>query len=202
MYRVEGHAPSGVSFLASMRDTELVSCGLDRAVRLWDVRSTATISTLALSRSPVTYLSVSGDNDDIILTGSADGEVKMWDLRYDRVNPCLLLRGHKNRVTGLILQGNGNLITSSLDGTIRLWDTPSGKCAQTIAAFESYGVDSITLSQSAADTNSFLRFKSSDRSTSSDSDGFHASRKSSQSSWLAAKSTTGKLRIWKCELQC
>ena len=110
VFRVKGHAPSGVSQVIGIRTHELVSCGYDGLIRIWDTRTGVCSSTLASCRASVTCLSVTGPDDFVFYSGSADGEVRIWDMRYDAVNPSLILTGHTDRVTGLTLQVTRRLI--------------------------------------------------------------------------------------------
>lgn len=103
MFRVKGHTPSGICAVTTLRSNEFISAGFDGAVKLWDLRSTSSTSSLRLGRAAVTCLHIGGTDDNNIYTGSANGEVNMWDLRYDTVNPAMVVNGHADRITALTL---------------------------------------------------------------------------------------------------
>ena len=179
-----------------MRTNEIVSCGNDRTVRIYDTRTNHPVAVTSLSRASMTCLSVCGPDDTHIFAGSADGGIKMWDLRYDNVEPSMTYNGHTDRITGLIVvQKRGCMVTSSLDGTVRTWDYVNGECTQTMNPFKSSGVENLSLSfSSGLVANSPARKLVEQKHEGSP---FSHSSNNNDIQWLSARSTCGKIHIWR-----
>ena len=195
-YRVDGHKPAGISHIAAMGVHEIVSCGNDRVVKVWDVRTQHPVTTTSLSRAPMTCLVISsnggdGGTDNLIFAGSADGEVRMWDLRFDNVDPSLTFKGHTDRVSSLLIPGikdRSMIVTSSLDGTVRTWDSTVGVCSQVLTPFgSSSSVASVSMSKltGLAASSPSMKFRR-DEGKQNVGDVY----------WIACRSTCGKVGIF------
>ena len=119
----EGHADAVVSVTFSPAATILASASNDNTVRLWDVSTGTTVSTLYHTRN-VTSVSFSPDGS-ILASGSYDGHVRLWDVTTgDRVTT---LEGHVGEVRSLSFSPDGaTLVSGSYDNTVTLWNVGAG----------------------------------------------------------------------------
>ena len=110
----------GYHALALSADGRTAAIGLDRGIRLIDVRTgTAKEAPGALASSPI-RLSFSPDGKTVIST-SIDGTVTLWNAAA--ATPSETLRGHSRTVWESVFSADGaTLYTGSSDGTVIAWD--------------------------------------------------------------------------------
>lgn len=98
----------------------------DGKVRLWDVETGRSNGVLASHSGPVTSVTWSFDDREII-TGSNDGTLRLWDVAG--LNFVRLFCGHTKAVLCVTSGVNRNrLISGSADQTVRVWDLDNGEC--------------------------------------------------------------------------
>ena len=99
----------------------IVSGGLDKTVKLWDVEDRVLLHTFNGHESGVNSVRFSPDGQYIV-SGSSDKTVKLWDVK-DRV----LLHtfdSHKLSVNAVDFNPDGKyLVSGSSDTTVQLWPT-------------------------------------------------------------------------------
>ncbi|WP_370944815.1 hypothetical protein AB5J62_37695 [Amycolatopsis sp. cg5] len=119
--------PDSAFHLAFSQDSRLlVTAGLQRSVRLWDVsnplrpRALSTLPGAEDTRKPIA-LSPDGK---LLATGTSTGAVKLWDVSSPAVPVQLgVANGHTRLVFGLAFSRDGHTLASgSTDTTIGLWD--------------------------------------------------------------------------------
>jgi WD40 repeat protein len=131
-----GHQAT-IMFVAFTRDGKyLVSAGVDKVVRIWDLASGKTIRAIrgqdddgpvgmiyAVALSPdERYIAVGGSLD----TSSNAEVIRVHDFHNGEV--VALLNGHTNVVNSLAFSRDGRYIASgSSDGTVRVWDVDARK---------------------------------------------------------------------------
>ncbi|GFO03861.1 F-box/WD repeat-containing protein 7 [Plakobranchus ocellatus] len=104
----------------------LVTCGLDRVIRLWDVRSGRALHKFYGHKGGIRC--VQFDND-IMATGSWDCLILIWSMRqFTNVHT---LQGHTDSITCLEFNGDF-LVSGSDDRSVRLWRRPTFLCMLTI----------------------------------------------------------------------
>lgn len=124
----------------------LVSGGLDKLIRLWDVNELTKPRILDKHKQSLYTLRFSSNSQQFATT-SDDGNVFIW--KIDNLKQPIALTEHKQRVTDVSFSGNNEKIaTASKDGTIKIWKTKTGeKIAELIYvnspsdAFPVYGLD-------------------------------------------------------------
>lgn len=114
-----------VSGLAWAGET-LLSGGIDRTLRVWDVDTRECIETsVGAHLRPVRSLAVDGG---VVASGGDEGTVKLWSLASGRA-PQLVrtrtLKGHEDSVMAVALRGP-LVLSGSIDHTVRLWDARTG----------------------------------------------------------------------------
>ncbi|KAG1901931.1 WD40-repeat-containing domain protein [Suillus fuscotomentosus] len=125
---IRGHT-LGVTGVAHLPGGQrIITCSVDRSLRLWDLKSGAQIGSewrdegdeaaiFAMSLSP---------NGKTIASGSTDGTVRLWDVKTGKV--VVKWKEHTSFVQSVCWSPNGGRVVSgSQDGTARVWDVKSGK---------------------------------------------------------------------------
>jgi WD40 repeat protein len=150
---------SQVSKLLSLKQNEFISAGLDRSIKLWDVRMKQRAGTLAagvvqrqiicidtelgkhdLSRcaaSPITEVVTGGWDNSLVMSASADGYIRVWDLRYDLQNPVNNFLAHSGRISSMVWNGRKEFFSASYDGTVKSWDSINGRNTSILNVFYS-----------------------------------------------------------------
>jgi WD40 repeat protein/tRNA A-37 threonylcarbamoyl transferase component Bud32 len=110
----------GYHALALSPDGLTAAIGLDRGIRLIDVRTgTAKEATGAFASNPI-RLSFSPDGKTVVST-NIDGTVTLWNAAA--ATPSETLRGHSRIVWESVFSADGaTLYTASSDGTVIAWD--------------------------------------------------------------------------------
>jgi len=108
----------------SPRGDTIVTAG-DRAVRVWDARSGAPVTSPLEHRGMVSECSFSPDGSRVLVP-SDDGAAHLYDARSGRkVVPPMQ---HQDRVMNATFSPDGTrIVTTSTDHTARVWDATSGK---------------------------------------------------------------------------
>ncbi|GGT16124.1 hypothetical protein GCM10014713_06280 [Streptomyces purpureus] len=114
-----GHSRSVNSVAVSPDGGTLATGGVDRTVRLWDVRARRQIATLTGHTQQVNSVAFSPDGR--ILATAGDGrQARLWDVRTHR--ELATFTGHTDWVQSVAFTPDGNtLATSARDTTARLW---------------------------------------------------------------------------------
>lgn len=104
---------------ASVGSNLIVSCGRDRRIRLWDIRTNDCVKTMDGHESTVFSLALLPDHQRIA-TGSADKTIRLWDI--GRGESTTVLHGHAGAVYALeVLPDTDTLISGSEDCSVRVW---------------------------------------------------------------------------------
>jgi WD40 repeat protein len=120
--RFNGHAQAVTSAAFDPTGRRLVTGGIDRTLRLWEVDSGKEVRRFAGHTMGVTTLALSADGRRAV-SGSLDKSVRLWDV--DTGEELQRFTGHGDVVSGVAFSPDGRLILSgSADATVRLWRPP------------------------------------------------------------------------------
>lgn len=111
--RLQGHLNS--ILCVHFDKKRLVSAGLDRTVRLWDIRSGKSIHKFYGHKGGIRCLQF---EQNILLTGSWDTTIIVWDLRT--FEKKTVMAKHTDCVTCLHI-GPEYILSGSYDMTVRVW---------------------------------------------------------------------------------
>jgi WD40 repeat protein len=115
--------------LAFRSDSQLLASGCDdRSLRLWDVKSGATVRTI---EEAVSVGCVAFHPDGRLIWGTDEGEVKIAGT--DEGGGVSVLAGHARPVRTLALTHDGRTLASGGDDhTVRLWQVATGQALMTL----------------------------------------------------------------------
>lgn len=117
----------------SKEKQQLVSCGFDNSVYLWDIERTLASSKegnyfpsrIKLKNS--VYTCSVNDEFTLLATGSTDQYVRLFDPRTER--KLFKLKGHSDNIHSVVLNTDGTrVISSGSDKMIKIWDLRAQKC--------------------------------------------------------------------------
>ena len=116
-----GRHQGAVSAVAVTHDGRVITGGLDRAVRLWDLGSRDPLRReLGRHDGWVRTLAVTGNG--LVVSGGQDGMVLMWDPRDAHDSGRLLGRHSIGAVETVAVTRDGLVVSGGQDGMVVLWD--------------------------------------------------------------------------------
>lgn len=128
-----GHdgAVLAVAFAPTVRKDQparLLSCGVDRTVRVWEADHALPQGVLAGHEAGVYDVAVSPDGT-LVASASQDDTVRLWDLATQK--EVAVLRGHTGPVWAVSFSPDGSLLASvGSDKTVRVWDVATRSLRQ------------------------------------------------------------------------
>lgn len=124
--RLRGHAAAVTGLVFSRDGQSVISSSRDATIRLWDVETAETRTTLQGHTSAVLDLALSPDGRRLASAGGWDRTVRVWDL--DQGQEIWALTGHTAQVTCVSYAPKGRRIASGgWDEVVRLWDVAQGR---------------------------------------------------------------------------
>lgn len=136
---------------------QLVSAGLDKVVKIWDLSKGDTISSFQFKDFNNSIYSLDVNNNLIICSGPSN-IISLFD-RRDMVKPVKTFFGHTDNVKALILK-NDSFLSGSSDSSIKLWDL---RTTRILRNFEMHNAPIWSLN-TPSDSDDFSIFYSGDKS--------------------------------------
>jgi hypothetical protein len=116
-----GHVGPATAAACTPDGRQVVSCGADRTLRVWDIDGDGAYK---LGDSPF-EIGCLAATEGRVLAGQG-ATVRVWDLTTGKES--LRLTGHMDAVRAVAVSADGRLaLTGGDDRTLRLWDLPSGR---------------------------------------------------------------------------
>ncbi|OCL93957.1 caspase family protein [Aliarcobacter thereius] len=146
---LNGHNDNINSIAISPDNKYLVSGGLDKTIKIWDINSGKLLNTLYGHTDRIWTITIS-KNSKYIISGSADKTIKIWDFNSGKL--LNTLKGHTSSVNSIAISPDSKyLFSGSLDKTIKIWDINSAKLLNTL-----YGHSSGVLTIKISPDNKYL----------------------------------------------
>jgi WD40 repeat protein len=105
----------------------IVSCSVDKTVRVWDLEAGECLWTLHGHADTVNAVASLGGR---VLSASDDGTLRLWSL--DKGETVRVLDGHTHRVNAVAFVDERRAISGSSDRTLRLWDLNTGEAIRVL----------------------------------------------------------------------
>jgi WD40 repeat protein len=120
--RFAGHPQAVTGAVFDPTGRHVLTGGMDRTLRLWDVASGTEVRRTTGHQLGVTTLALSADGRRAV-SGSLDRTVRLWAVDTGQELRCFT--GHGDVVSGVAFSPDGQLMVSgSADATVRLWRLP------------------------------------------------------------------------------
>jgi len=128
-----GGDSSPIRSLAFTPDSQfLVSGGVDKTIKIWNVETRSLVQTLRPSPTQEVVTVALSSDGQTLASGSIDGTVRLWNWKTGKL--LHTLSGHSSIVTSVAFSPNGQTLASgSGDKMIYLWKVGDGSLDQTIA---------------------------------------------------------------------
>jgi len=142
---LKGHTGFINYALFSPDGKNLITCGADNQIFVWDLASGAAVRVLKGHTGFVNVLALSG-NGQTLVSGGADNKILIWDLPTGSL--LQTLTGHTNAINALAIASDGTLVSGSADRTVRIWELATGKPLRTLTGLDGF-VNAIAVSPDA-----------------------------------------------------
>ncbi|GBG25090.1 Guanine nucleotide-binding protein subunit beta-2-like 1 [Hondaea fermentalgiana] len=120
---VLGHRGSISRALVTTTGTHALSCGYDKTLRIWTLRSQTEASCVRAHKAPILDMTLS--KAGLVLTGARDGTATIWDLQGRAPAAIFQEDSHSGHVTSLHTWDNASFATGDQAGFVRLLDPRS-----------------------------------------------------------------------------
>jgi len=125
--RIKAHEEGAVWGLSFTKDgNRLATCGWDKTIRLWDIKTNKDIKQLYKSVTPIRCVAFNLSGN---LLAAGDNKGGLFLVDVDSSNKILDFEGHEDTVYTVQFDpvADDRLISSALDGSVKMWDVNSGK---------------------------------------------------------------------------
>lgn len=120
---LQGHEATVLTAAVAPDRRVVVTAGVDRSIRLWDLASGKLVRTIWAHDNVIEAVAFS-PNGLLLASGSWDGTVKLWEPRSGKLLATLVR--HQSHVKGVGFSSDGKLFAScGADGAVNLWQVGS-----------------------------------------------------------------------------
>ncbi|OKL63844.1 hypothetical protein UA08_00435 [Talaromyces atroroseus] len=149
--KYEAHGYSVLDIAVSSDNSRFASVGGDRQVFLWDVEQGATVRRWSGHSSRVEAVQFAGEEDSVVVTGSADTTINLWDAKSSSYKPIQSLTEASDTVSSLhVHMPSYSIASGSYDGRVRIYDLRMGRTTVDVVAHP------VTSVRCSADGNAVL----------------------------------------------
>ena len=145
-----GHGNQVLDVCSSCDNNQILSCGADRAVVLWEVGTGKTVRNYRQGHAGAVNCVKFNEDSSLAVSGSVDGTAKCWDLRSRRQEPVQTL-GEATDTVATVDISDHEILTGSADCKIRRYDLRNGKMITYLT-----GLNPVTSARFSADGESIL----------------------------------------------
>ncbi|XP_066594428.1 WD repeat domain-containing protein 83 isoform X2 [Prorops nasuta] len=110
---------------SSCDSSQIVSCGLDKSVIVWDVATGMPVRRLRGHAGPINTVKFN-EESTMAISGSRDNSVMCWDIRSRAQDPVQTLSDAKDAISSIRISDH-EILSASFDGKIRRYDIRVGQ---------------------------------------------------------------------------
>ncbi|KAI9369511.1 WD40-repeat-containing domain protein, partial [Aspergillus egyptiacus] len=126
--KYEAHGYSVLDIAVASDNSRFASVGGDRQVFLWDVEQGITVRRWAGHNARIEAVQFAGEEDAVVVSGSADTTINLWDCRSNSHKPIQTLTEAGDTVSSLhVHMPTYSIASGSYDGRVRLYDIRMGR---------------------------------------------------------------------------
>ncbi|KAL4778122.1 WD domain protein [Aspergillus varians] len=126
--KYEAHGYSVLDIAVASDNSKFASVGGDRQVFLWDVEQGITVRRWGGHNARVEAVQFAGQDDAVVVSGSADTTINLWDGRSNSHKPIQTLTEAGDTVSSLhVHTPTYSIASGSYDGRARVYDIRMGK---------------------------------------------------------------------------
>ncbi|KAL4994609.1 WD40-repeat-containing domain protein [Aspergillus recurvatus] len=149
--KYEAHGYSVLDIAVATDNSKFASVGGDRQVFLWDVEQGITLRRWGGHNARVEAVQFAGEDDAVVVSGSADTTVNIWDGRSNSHKPIQTLTEAGDTVSSLhVHMPTYSIASGSYDGRARVYDIRMGRTTVDVLG------NPITSVRCSADGNALL----------------------------------------------
>ncbi|PYH45773.1 WD40 repeat domain-containing protein [Aspergillus saccharolyticus JOP 1030-1] len=133
--RYEAHGYSVLDVAVAADNARFTSVGGDKQVFLWDVEQGGTIRRWSGHNARVEAVQFAGEDDSVVVSGSADTTIHLWDCKSNSHKPIQTLTEARDTVSSLhVHMATYSIASGSYDGRVRVYDIRMGRTTVDVLA--------------------------------------------------------------------
>ncbi|KAL3478370.1 WD40-repeat-containing domain protein [Aspergillus californicus] len=149
--KYEAHGYSVLDIAVASDNSRFASVGGDRQVFLWDVEQGITVRRWGGHNARIEAVQFAGEEDGVVVSGSADTMINLWDGRSKSHKPIQTLSEASDTVSSLhVHMPTYSIASGSYDGHARVYDIRMGRTTVDVLALP------VTSVRCSADGNALL----------------------------------------------
>jgi len=139
-----GHTGWVASIVMTKDQQHIVSAGLDKSIKIWNLASGECVKTLTGHKDCISSIVLTEDQQHII-SGSSDQTIKIWEAATGECVKTII--DHTDNVASIVLtKDQKHIVSAGTSKTIKIWHLASGECVKTLTGHTHY-ITSIVLTK-------------------------------------------------------